>query len=392
MRINNFESLMKYISKYKNNPKKMVKIKENFDKYLDMCNEQSVIFFINQIRDVPGMEKALYYSSEEIYRKFGIETILKTTACMGFKDRFEYIYEMYEGIRFKYYTVDEYIEDLMKYNENGYICENMEQVIASGDINLLINCGLLKKLKTLDSDKFSKIHSDIVCKMTGIKPKLMDSVILWGLTKIVEEIAENENVDISDVEYVQKGTTAQVYKLGNKVIKFGKSRLTDKIPYHRRILQPLIRKQILRNLYVEVSEYIGPDKKITDEDAYLIYKELRDDGIIWLDAKMENLGRLEKENIIHFNEKLYAKNETVGYIPGTIREDKTLKKGDLVIIDTDFLFREQDFDINLLDARVNTYFYKICEQRYQEEKNPLGKASKGIFSSIPNSALTSRFL
>lgn len=46
---------------------------------------------------------------------------------------------------------------------------------------------------------------------------------------------------------------------------------------------------------------------------------------------------------------------------------KPLQK-ELVIIDTDFLFRENDFDLTLLDIRVNTDFYQICEQRYQEEK------------------------
>ena len=38
------------------------------------------------------------------------------------------------------------------------------------------------------------------------------------------------------------------------------------------------------------------------------YKELRDDGIIWLDAKRENIGRLEKDNIAHFKEPIYVKN------------------------------------------------------------------------------------
>ena len=118
-----------------------------------------------------------------------------------------------------------------------------------------------------------------------------------------------------------------------------------------------------------ISEYVQTDNSITDEDAYLIYKELRNDGIIWIDAKRENLGRLEKDNIAHFNEPLYVRNETVGYIPETLHKDEPLSKGSLVIIDTDFLFRENDFDVTHLDSRINTDFYRVCEQRYQEEKN-----------------------
>lgn len=137
-------------------------------------------------------------------------------------------------------------------------------------------------------------------------------------------------------------------------------------------MQPLIRRNVssgINDLYIEISEYVQTDNSITDDDAYLIYKELRNDGIIWIDAKRENLGRLEKNNIAHFNEPLYVKNETVGYIPETLYGNEPLQKGDLVIIDTDFLFREDDFDVTHLDSRINTEFYRVCEQRYQEEKN-----------------------
>lgn len=372
MKINSFENLMKYISKYRSNPKKISKVKDKFNEYLNLCNEQNIIDYINELKNIPQMENTLYYNSDSIYRKFGIGSILKLTQTMEFRKRFEYIHEMYKKIRLKYYTIDEFLDDLMEYNESEYICDNMEQIINSSDIHSLIKSNLLKKLKQLDSDKFEKLHSLIVNKMTKVNHKFIDSTILFGLTTIVDEIANNENVDISDIEYIATGTFTDVYKLGNKVIKFGKNRLTDKIPYHKRILQPLIRRKVssgINDLYIEISEYVQTDNSITDDDAYLIYKELRNDGIIWIDAKRENLGRLEKDNIAHFNEPLYVKNETVGFIPKTLYEDKPLRNGDLVIIDTDFLFREEDFDVTHLDSRINTDFYRVCEQRYQEEKN-----------------------
>lgn len=372
MKINSFENLMKYISKYRSNPKKISKIKDKFNEYLDLCTEQNIIDYINELKNIPQMENTLYYNSDSIYRKFGIGSILKLTQTMEFRKRFEYIHEMYKKIRLKYYTIDEFLDDLMEYNESEYICDNMEQIINSSDIHSLIKSNLLKKLKQLDSDKFEKLHSLIVNKMTKVNHKFIDSTILFGLTTIVDEIANNENVDISDIEYIATGTFTDVYKLGNKVIKFGKNRLTDKIPYHKRILQPLIRRKVssgINDLYIEISEYVQTDNSITDDDAYLIYKELRNDGIIWIDAKRENLGRLEKNNIAHFNEPLYVKNETVGYIPETLYGNEPLQKGDLVIIDTDFLFREDDFDVTHLDSRINTEFYRVCEQRYQEEKN-----------------------
>lgn len=372
MKINSFENLMKYISKYRSSPKKISKIKDKFNEYLDLCTEQNIIDYINELKNIPQMENTLYYNSDSIYRKFGIGSILKLTQTMEFRKRFEYIHEMYKKIRLKYYTIDEFLDNLMEYNEGEYICDNMEQIINSSDIHSLIKSNLLKKLKQLDSDKFEKLHSLIVNKMTKVNHKFIDSTILFGLTTIVDEIANNENVDISDIEYIATGAFTDVYKLGNKVIKFGKNRLTDKIPYHKRILQPLIRRKVssgINDLYIEISEYLQTDNSITDDDAYLIYKELRNDGIIWIDAKRENLGRLEKNNIAHFNEPLYVKNETVGYIPETLYGNEPLQKGDLVIIDTDFLFIEDDFDVTHLDSRINTEFYRVCEQRYQEEKN-----------------------
>ena len=372
MKINNYDNLIKYVQKYRNQPKKISKIKQNFSKYIELCNQQNVIFFINEIKNITEMSSTLYYNSDFICKKFGIGIILKMTQGMQFKERFEYIYEMYEGIRLKYYTIDEFIEDLMKYSEVEYICDNINEIISLTSLNTLIDLNLLKKLKKLDLEKFSKVDSLIIAKMTGINSKFLDNRILSALIILINEIVKNENVDISDLEYIGEGALTKVYKLGNKVVKFGKNRFTYRIPYHKRILQPLLRRQILkgsRELYIEIAEYIESDIEITDEDAYLIYKELREDGIIWLDAKSENLGRLKKKNLVYFNEPLDVKNESVGYIKETIKYEEPIQKGELVIIDTDLLFREEEFDENFLDQDINTDFYQMCEKRYQKEKN-----------------------
>ncbi len=252
------------------------------------------------------------------------------------------------------------------------IFDKPKQILDSADIKELISNGTLAKIKQIDNEGFNKLHPAIVSKMIGENAKYVDDESLLGLTMIVDEVAKNENVDISDLEYIGDGSYSKVYKLGNKVIKFGKNRLTDKIPYHKRILQPLIRRKILEgknDLYIEISEYLKHDNTITDEDAYLVYKELREDGIIWLDAKKENLARLEKDNVAHFNEPINEKTEAMGYFPETIKKEDVLKKGDLVIIDTDCLYREQDFYKVHFDDNINTDFYLMCEQEYQMEKH-----------------------
>lgn len=314
------------------------------------------------------MKNVVYYNSDIIYRKFGIKTILDITKEMEFKQRYSFLHEMYELIRISYYTLYEFLDDLIQNNEIDYIRNNLDLIIDSSNIDDLT--GLLKKLKSTNKEELKKVHPNIVRKLTGKKGNNLDNNLVQALTMIFEEIAQNEMADVSDIEYIGKGDHSNVYKLGNKVIKLGERRLTNKIPYHRRILQPLLRRKIKnKDLYIEISEYVESDISITDEDAYLIYKELRNDGIIWLDAKRENLGRLKKDNVIHFKEPLYVKKESVGYIEETIKEEEPLHKGDLVIIDTDFLYKENDFEEEKIDKNINMYFYKINEQRYQKEKN-----------------------
>ena len=266
------------------------------------------------------------------------------------------------------------ISDLYNGSEVTDINNNMEKIIKSSNIVYLIQHGILKKLKHIAPEKFRECHSIVFAQL--FKPSLTfsDPLLLEALTIIAEEIAENEKTDMSEIEYIDRGGYSTVAKLGNKVIKIGHKRLTYEIPYHRRLLQPLIRRKILpqksnpyhdEDLIIEIQEYIKPDKSITDDDVYLVYKELREDGIIWVDAKKENLGRLEKENIIHYSEPLYVDDESLGFIPETIKKRKPLQKGDLVIIDTDHLYRENDPRIN----PISIFNQNPYEKRYQEEKN-----------------------
>ena len=369
-KIDNFENLINYIKIYRNNEKKMLKIRRNFSKYIDLCDNNNFIFFINEIKDIPAMEDVVDYNSDIIYRKFGIKTILDITKKMEFKQRYSFINEMYELIRLSYYTLDEFLDDLIQNNETDYICNNLDIIIDSSNIDNLTDLGLLQKLKLINEEELKKAYPNIVRKLTGKKEEILDDNTVQALTMIFEEIAQNEMVDVSDVEYIGRGDYSNVYKLGNKVIKLGVMRLTNKIPYHRRILQPLLRRKIKnKDLYIEIAEYVERDTSITDEDAYSIYKELRDDGIIWLDAKKENVGRLKKNNIIHFKEPLYVEKESIGYIKEPLKEEEPLNKGDLVIIDTDYLFIEKDFHEDEIDSNINLDFYKANELRYQKEKN-----------------------
>lgn len=258
----------------------------------------------------------------EILLKDGIQKAMETTKNMEFEKRYETLYEAYKYCRTRFYSLNEYVTDLENVGEIKTISDNMENIINFSNLDVLVENGILKKLKNSNSKKFEELKDLIIAKMIRARSETLDSKILLGISEIVDEIANNEKVDLSDLEYVGKGSIAYVYRLGNKVIKFGNTRITEKIPYHKRILQPLIRRKIQtkpKDIYIEITEYLEKDDKITDIDAYNIYKELRNDGIIWVDAKRENLGRLKTNNEINFNENLNVKDETLGYI--TEREE-----------------------------------------------------------------------
>jgi len=122
------------------------------------------------------------------------------------------------------------------------------------------------------------------------------------LSIMIKELFESERVDWSDVKKIGEGTYSEVYQIGNKILKIGNPRKTYEIPNHRRILQPLIRLNFTDDkngeilACVEITNRAKKMKGLTDARVYQIYKELRDDGIIWTDARADNIGMLIEPN------------------------------------------------------------------------------------------------
>ena len=193
---------------------------------------------------------------------------------------------------------------------------------------------------------------------------------------IIEELLKNENKKYSDIEFIAEGDFSKVYGIGSKVIKVGDERRTYNIKNNKLFLKPLYRNIIKtsnRDFYVEITERVDT-KGITEEDVYQVYKQLRDDGIYWDDAKKANVGRLLKDNKIYFDGVDSVDKESTGY---TNDNFEILPKGSLVLLDVDHLyeadkyFEEWDYD---------TYFKKdIYESRYRKEKNDeSNNRSRGI--------------
>ena len=161
------------------------------------------------------------------------------------------------------------------------------------------------------------------------------------LTIMIDEILKSEGKRWIDINVIPGGKYSDVFEIGGKIIKVGIPRQTYNIPYHRRILQPLIRINFdIKGQYiacVEVCEKVDlnieEDKK---EVVYRVWKELREEGIIWADPKPENIGILLKDNIPLLDEEETWSDEKATGIQAKKDRD-ILKKGEYVIIDTDYV-------------------------------------------------------
>lgn len=198
---------------------------------------------------------------------------------------------------------------------------------------------------------------------TSSKYKNLQELVLL----IIQDICKNEKKEISATQYIKAGSYSAAFSIGDKVIKIGKKRNTEKFPNNPYIVAPLLRKKIdIDNqvFYIEVVEKVDTSNKdITEEDMYNLYKNVRDLGLMWNDVAIRNVGRLLKDNIIHWQGNLSPSDKALELDNkrGTI----ILNKGDLVILDADFIYDENEE--NKSYASNSLPLQRKFEKRYQEE-------------------------
>lgn len=200
-------------------------------------------------------------------------------------------------------------------------------------------------------------------------PRIEDYV--KTLEIMTAETLRSEEKDYSDIERIAVGTGdfSNIYKIGNKILKVGAPRGEFEIPNHRRILQPIVRKSFKDEngdslACVEITQRVDTDiqKSVSKEDVYEVWKELRDAGIIWTDATIENVGRLLSRNVPTLNgEEMYVEPESAGLIGKN--NGSPLERGQLVVIDTDYVFFANERDVRWLSFG----FAKEFEKRYEKE-------------------------
>ena len=268
------------------------------------------------------------------------------------ENNIEKFWEYFVSIKGRNETIDSLINDRLKSSDN--ILEKA-----------LIHNFLLKKEKENLKWRLDKNPENQISEQT--KKELAIT-----LKYLIKELLEETNSNYTDINFLDAGVFSEVYQIGNKVLKIGEKLNQYKIPNHRRLLQPIARTNytledgsVISCLQVTpmVDTYFSEEEK-TDEKLYDIYKELRHDGILWLDAKWENLGKLLEDNLTIWRGKKVDIN------PSSVGFDKkydgdTLKKGEIVITDLDMIYREENPNIPWIKMSDKS---KEFEERYTKEK------------------------
>lgn len=182
---------------------------------------------------------------------------------------------------------------------------------------------------------------------------------------LLDEISKNESTSISSTEFIGTGGYSAVFAIKTKVIKIGIERKTPHFPNNPYILKPLLRKTITIDnmpIFFEVIEKVDTNiNDITKEEIYKLYKNIREIGLIWTDVKIDNVGRLIKDNKIYWYENITPSDETLEFTK-TIGNYQ-LKKGELIVLDGDYIYNENDHNINSKMSNLQTEF----EKTYQKE-------------------------
>lgn len=261
----------------------------------------------------------------------------------------------YSGIMYKGNSKQVIYDNLLLFTENSQNLYSLMKFVKD-------NPSAYSKVKDYIDNNPEKAVNSIFCEINK-RVKIEDTTLKEVVKLIILDVLKNENVKLSDITY-NCGGLSSVLLIGNKVIKIG-DRATKSFPNNPYIISPLLRKKLEFNgefCFVEVTERVDTSKKASKEELYQLFKKLRNLNLVWTDIKEDNVGRLKKENIIHWRQNL---NPTDGVLGLDVKRGETiLKEGDLVILDADFIYDENDPNINYIN---NKDIYDEFEKRYQKE-------------------------
>jgi hypothetical protein len=275
----------------------------------------------------------------------------------------------------EYVHEKDFINKLIYNDELGYIIDNFEEILRG---NYSFNDNLFAYLKAnldkISIEDFDRINTTITKCIMESHNHLEEDIS--DLKTLLICIAAKESSTLLDIKKIDDGAYAKVYCIGDTIIKVGFKIVCKEIPDNGRILIPYFRGMIGSD-YIEITDKVITDDNISDEEIYDIYKELREERVIWFDPTPKNLGRLTPKAVEHLNQIRVSNKEHLGIKRNINNIYNELEVGELAIIDLDRIVFEDDKDKieevkevtnDLILNRTDNY-----EKRYKEENRLMKK-------------------
>lgn len=298
--------------------------------------------------DYSELYRSLIDNIDNLYREKSDRELYELGKQLPFIERLNYDYkirsikEKFEFLDFfsEFYNRKNFINKLIDNDELNYIINNFEK-ISSYDFETKepIIKYINKNIDKIKKEDLEKIKYFIVYNMFEKRYDLEEDDIN-KVKNIIDSISKKEKLSILDINKIGYGSYSNIYKIGNKVIKIGYKRNIDKIVDNNRILLPDEFINIKDNI-IEITDYIDDKSDFTKDEIYEVYKDLREQGIIWMDPSKDNLKRIDNINIEIQKEKSKNRNK-YPFIKNKRIINRPLKSNDLVIIDLDHLVEENN--------------------------------------------------
>ncbi|MFI3260252.1 MAG: hypothetical protein R3Y13_00840 [bacterium] len=352
-------NLREYIVASKFFKKKRIKeIETNIDLIIDSLDKEELNDFFIFMYEYKELRKFFYVKHDLICKK-----IIEEESYFSYNLFLRYIGKM----KFKKEEILELTSNYM-----GYFYKNLEIFILNDNS---LNFGFkdlndIRKYMTeyYESNKEQVVRNFILPTLKkhddNFKKEDLDEINVYFFTKLLEEILKDEMLEFSDIKMLNTGAYCTVYQIGEKILKVGKLKEKFISPNSEFILQPFFRFELKNSIgekigIVELEEYVDT-KEIRSAEVYELYSNLRDQGIIWNDAKSFNVGRLIKPNYSYYKGKMTKIDQRNN---GLEENNKTeLSRGKCVVLDIDYLYKEDEFNGKFMSLSEE------LENKYQEER------------------------
>ncbi len=343
-------------------------ISKNFEKILNRTNNEDLAKLITTLfkEDI---------TTSIISEKF--ETIIKRFTKIN-----------HNGEESAFYAEQVFLKELKKIPGGLKLIEdNYKSIIENNEKRYLFKIaqilkGVSKEIDDVLEQQLEENNLEVAksllntYKIEGIKNKgkLVEEYALT-LSTMIKELLKSENSKWIEIEKINIGSYSDVYRIKDKILKIGDIRASYEIPNHTRILQPLVRINFInekRNnepfACVEIADRIETVAETEEnlEKLYEVFADLRESGIIWTDAVFENVGILSKPNMPSLNgQEINVAPNAIGF--SGEKKGRKLNKGDMVILDTDYLYKVDSPEIIWAYRGYSIMFEKRWQQEQQQK-------------------------